>query len=278
MKATTFIAILLTFLMAILVLSAAVVFLLQGRQDVMDAADVAVTGVAALESTRVQLEASLGAIDAERATSVANLSTAEAEVAGLQGQLIQSDQAATSALATVLAPTPTAASDLAPPTVEFLSPRVDDVFQVDDTIPIAFTVYHPAGLGQVQLSIETVNEILAVETSPITGEPYQRFDVDYTLDAAQFDIPQAIVISVVATSTLSVANEPESVTVTVSVPAPEPTATPNASPETPTTPTTVPPTSTPESAIDSPRRVAELPAQQQFGRLSPCQVRGSELV
>jgi hypothetical protein len=248
--------------MAILVLSAAVVFLLQGRQEVLDAADTAATDVAALESTRVQLEANLGAEAAALATNQALLSTREAEYASLEGQLIESDQAlaaATAALATALAPTSVAAEALEPPTIEILSPQMDDAFQLDDSVPIAFTVYHPAGLSAVQLLVETVAERQELETPPVSGEPYQRFDADYSLDAAVFDVTQSLVISVVATSTLNVANESESVTITVSVPAPEPTATPSASPAAPTTPTTAPPTSTPTGAIDSPAWLAGLP-------------------
>ncbi len=279
MKATTFIAILLTFLMAILVLSAAVVFLLQGRQELLDTADAAATNATALAGTRIQLEANLGAEAAALATNQALLGTREAEYASLDGQLIESDQAlaaATAALATALAPTPVGAEALEPPAIEFLSPQPDDAFQVEDTVPIAFTVYHPAGLSAAQLSIATVSEMQEVETAPVSGEPYQRFDVDYIIDAADFADSQRIVISVVATSTLNVAGE-SSVTVTVNVPAPEPTATPSASPSaTPAAPTT--PTGTPTGALDGPALVAGLPGQHQVGLLDSRRLPGIGLL
>lgn len=237
MKATTFIAILLTMLMALLVLIAAVIFLLQGRQQLETRANAVATERAELEGTRVQLEANLGSESTALLASQAQLNTRDAEFISLSSQVIQLEQeldAATAALATALQPAATPTPDaemLAAPTVEFISPRPDEIIPVNTPAEIVFIVYHAQGIGSVHMEVgeEVLEDVLA------NGEQFRRFNVPYEFSETEFPVTQPVVISIVATSTLGIAGEPQLLNVTVSVPTPVPTATP-----TPTTTSGIP--------------------------------------
>jgi hypothetical protein len=176
MKTSAFIATLLTFLMVILVLGAAVFFLWQGRQllegDVTSlSADIAsanstATAVRAYVDAR---EAALGTSEALRATSEEALATSQAELAGSQ---LTRDSISLSR-ATLAAQNATQEALLAPmatPYVAFAYPDQGTTVTANSSMQVVIAVAHPSGIDRLALD-GLGNTVLL----PGGSEPYRVY-------------------------------------------------------------------------------------------------------
>lgn len=245
MKSTTFIGILLTFLMAILVLASAIVFLWQGRQQMHDQIAGLETEVAMLSDAQIRAEANLAAESAARATAQADLSTRQAEFDRSEQESIalQQEVAALASQLTRVSMTVTVTPDPAaldaPRLYLFLEPA--GTVPINSIVDYTIIIGHPAGIarGTIFVNNEVFNNFQAngLLLVPLEG-------------SFEADTPGEISFRVVATSTLGVSG---TTTATLTVLAPTPTATPTPSETpspTPTAPETPAATNTP-TALNS---------------------------
>lgn len=157
MKNSAFIATLLTFLMVILVLAAAVFFLWQGRQGLEGEVASLETGVASGASTATAVRAYVDAREAAAGTSEALLATSEAALATSQADYdtsMMTSEAVSRSRATLAAQSATQEAVLAPlatPYVSFAYPSDGTVFTTNSRIQLVITVGHPYGIDRLAL-------------------------------------------------------------------------------------------------------------------------------
>lgn len=247
MKSSTFIGILLTFLMFLMVMGATIVFLWQGRQQMQTQIDALETEVAALSDAQVRAEANLAAESAARATTQADLGTRQAEfdLSEQDNIALQQEVAALADQLTRIGTMPTATTD--PTTLD--PPRLYIFLQPDETAPqfsfVDYTVLvgHSAGInrGTIAVNGELLNNFQAngLLLVPIEG-------------SFAANTPGELIFTVVATSTTGVTG---ALSTTLTVQAPTPTSTPTPSPE-PEETETPEPTNTPTSLIWPPQVVS----------------------
>jgi len=224
MKSTVFIAILLTFLMVLLVLSATMVFLWQGQQALLVEIETLEDDLATKESDQVRLGADRASESSALATNQANLATSqsaldrsEQETIDLEQELGAVSAALESALELANTPTPNAA-DLATPVIEYVSPQNGESFALNAPITIIVLVGQPGGIASIALRIN--DEPAAIDQPD--GQSLVRIEHLHTLTT-----PGETVISVVATSTLGVASDAILLSVEALPPSPTtPTPTP----------------------------------------------------
>jgi hypothetical protein len=195
---------LLTFLMALLVLVAAVVFLWQGRQTLLERNETLQVEATAIEADRLGLEAGLGSEQAALATTQALLATRGAEFDLSQQEIIDLQQEVTAlqaqleagGLLTITLTPPAASAE--PPTVEIALPVTGTTVATGTPVDVIVLVHHPAGVAEVNISVNGVS-IETVQVGDRLGAIIRR------------NFPPVLgenVISVVATSTLGIASEP----------------------------------------------------------------------
>ena len=157
MKTSGFIATLLTFLMVILVLGAAVFFLWQGRQLLMNEVAGLASEVASAASTATAARAYGDARDAAAATSEVLRATSEAALATSQAGLASSEQTRESmslARATLLAQSATQEAMLGRlsfPYVEFGFPEDGASVTANSSLQLVIAVGHPSGIDRLAL-------------------------------------------------------------------------------------------------------------------------------
>lgn len=195
---------LLTFLMALLVLVAAVVFLWQGRQTLLERNEAFQAQATASEATRLRLETNLGAEQASLATTQAMLATRGAEFDLSQQEIVDLEQEVAALRAQLeagglLTITLTPPADSAePPTVEIALPVTGTTVTTGTPVDVVVLVHHPAGVAEVNISVNGVS-IETVQVGDRRGAVIRR------------NFPPVLgenVVSVVATSTLGIASEP----------------------------------------------------------------------
>jgi hypothetical protein len=232
MKSSTFIAILLTFLMALLVLVSAVVFLWQGRQQMQNTISGLETEVAMLADAQIRAEANLASESAARATTQADLATRQAEFDRSEQESIalQQEVAALSVELTRVNMTATATPDpaaLAQPEL-FLILEPAGQTPLNTVVDYTILIGHPVGIAQVTLIIGDQFR----EDYQGNGLRLVKLEESYLAD-----MEGEISFQVVATSTLGVAGSVTS-TLTVATPTPTVTPTPTGTPPLPNVPTT----------------------------------------
>ncbi|MDT8305417.1 MAG: hypothetical protein RRC07_05730 [Anaerolineae bacterium] len=157
MKTSAFIATLLTFLMVLLVLAAAVLFLWQGRQRLEEQVTGLETGVASAASTATAVRAYADAREAAAGTSEALLATSEAALATSQAEYdtsIMTSEAVSHSRATLAAQSATQEAVLAPlaaPYVSFAYPNDGTVFTTNSRVQLVIAVGHPYGIDRLAL-------------------------------------------------------------------------------------------------------------------------------
>ncbi len=195
---------LLTFLMALLVLVAAVVFLWQGRQTLLERNETLQMQATASEATRLRLETNLGAEQSSLATTQAMLATRGAEFDLSEQEIIDLQQEVTAlqaqleagGLLTITLTPPAASTE--PPTVEIALPVTGTTVTTGTQVDVIVLVHHPAGVAEVTISVNGV-AIETVQVGDRLGAVIRR------------NFPPVLgenIISVVATSTLGIASEP----------------------------------------------------------------------
>jgi hypothetical protein len=157
MKTSAFIATLLTFLMVILVLGAAVFFLWQGRQLLRNEVTSLASEVASAASTATAVRAYAEARDAAAATSETVRATSEAALATSQAGLASSEQTRESmslARATLQAQSATQEAmlgRLSVPYVEFGFPEDEASVTANSSLQLVVAVGHPSGIDRLAL-------------------------------------------------------------------------------------------------------------------------------
>lgn len=224
MKRSSIIGFLLAFLSFLLILSATVVFLWQGRQEMLERIGTLETQVSQLENDALILQANRAAEAAALATSQAVLATRDAEVARSQQEVVDLQQERAILTAQLnITPTPDAMAGQ-PPQIELVAPLSGTVYSVGEPVAIVAFVGHTAGISGVDLLVN--------------GEKINSYRSDLPFltieDSPRFESPGTYEIAVVATSREGVASQP--VTVTIEVRLPVPTAVPQTA--TPVTGTT----------------------------------------
>ncbi len=157
MKTSAFIATLLTFLMVILVLGAAVFFLGQGRQHLERDVAMLATEVAGANSTATAVRAYVEARDADLGTSEAVRATAEAALATSEADNesgLQTREAMAASRATLVAQSATQEALLAALETPFITiayPEDGATFTTASSILLVITAAHPQGVDRVAL-------------------------------------------------------------------------------------------------------------------------------
>lgn len=157
MKTSAFIATLLTFLMVILVLGAAVFFLWQGRQllegDVASLSEEVASANSTATAVRAYVdarEADLSTTEAVRATTEAALATSEANYE----RSLQTAEAMAASRATLVAQSATQEAILAPletPYITIAYPEDGSTFTPGSSVLLVITAAHPQGVDRVAL-------------------------------------------------------------------------------------------------------------------------------
>lgn len=158
MKQTAVIGLLLTFLMALIVLAAAFLFLFQGRQVLEQRLETAQAETTARQQELLQVEATMSAVIIAQAT-------AEAENFILEGQLVQSEQEIarlraqlailTATLTQTDVLTPTTPQAVSVPFIAIISPTNGMVFTTGQAIEVRVVAHDAAGIAAIAL---TANE------------------------------------------------------------------------------------------------------------------------
>lgn len=182
MKTTSLTGIALTLLMLLLVLTAAFVFLFQGRQQVIEQRDRLETKTADLQQDLSQTELDLAAAEATRTVTADALATAESNAVLLDGELVRSQQevdalteqldAASQTITTLQNEQEAVLAQ--PPEVAILSPTSGRILTLGEPVNIVFVATDPKGVSAVNLAIneepfETYlpgNETLFTAVSP----------------------------------------------------------------------------------------------------------------
>lgn len=157
MKTSAFIATLLTFLMVILVLGAAVFFLWQGRQLLENDVAGLATEVAGANSTATAVRAYVDAREADHSTSEAVGATAEAALATSEANYesgLQTRESMAASRATLVAQSATQEALLAALETPFITiayPDDGSTFTTASSILLVITAAHPQGVDRVAL-------------------------------------------------------------------------------------------------------------------------------
>ncbi|GJM41297.1 MAG: hypothetical protein DHS20C20_15790 [Ardenticatenaceae bacterium] len=161
MKKTSLTGLVLTLLMLLLVLTAAFVFIFQGRQTVVDQRNDLESETADLQQDLAQTEIDLAAVEATRAFTADALATAESNVFLLDGELVRSQQevdaladqldAASQTITTLQDEQEAVLSQ--PPDVAILSPANGRLLQQGEPINIVLVATDAKGISSVNLAI-----------------------------------------------------------------------------------------------------------------------------
>lgn len=158
MKQTSIIATLLTLLSLLLVAGAAVVFLLQGRQELRTdilLLESEIEGqnqmMAQIQTTAAAREMALSTSQALLSTSEIQRATSEALVATRENELAQSQQALDDLAATHEAVLQAQSVD--PPWIDIVSPESDDVVDAETSLEIEVIASHRQGLQDLRLEV-----------------------------------------------------------------------------------------------------------------------------
>jgi hypothetical protein len=157
MKTSAFTAILLTFVMVILVLGAAVLFLWQGRELLIHDVTNLSTEVAGANSTATAVRAYVDAREADLSTGEALQATTEAALATSEADYessLQTRESVAASRATLAAQSATQEALLAPleaPYVAIAYPEDGARFSTSSSVPLVITAGHPQGVDQVAL-------------------------------------------------------------------------------------------------------------------------------
>lgn len=177
MRRTALIGVSLTLLMLLLVLSAAFIFLFQGRQ-LLVAENESVSS--SLAQTQQELDVTYDTLDASGRT----LATAQATNLLLEGQLVDSQQevdSAIAALATREVEVAEAASERdqllsQPPAIEIIAPAADDTVVVGETVEYDLFVADSVGITAVIVSVDDEQ----IGAFSLSGDPTERITGEWT--------------------------------------------------------------------------------------------------
>jgi hypothetical protein len=151
MKSISIIAALLTFFSFLLILAAAVLFLLQGRQalraDLFDLQE----EVQAQDQSINEFQSTAAARDMLLSTTQAQLSTAEASLSTREAELAQSQEALSNIEATQTAGASTAEDE--PPLVEIMQPEDGAQVEAGDPLDLLIVGADANGINSLQLEI-----------------------------------------------------------------------------------------------------------------------------
>ncbi len=226
MRSTSSTALILALIMLLLVMTAAFVFLFQGRQSLAGQRDDLATTVTNLDMTRTQLELAFQSVEATRLATGEELATAIANSILYEEQLVESQQQVdaltgqmdtlTGELAAISSTAATENNALQEmvPTVQIVSPLAGTAVVVGEPLDIVFAAADPAGLTTMNLIIN--------------GDSFKTYDPgDATLYTARETwtptAPGAAEIGVLAVNVHGRVSNPVSVTLTI-VPAVAPDA------------------------------------------------------
>lgn len=161
MKTTSLTGLVLTLLMLLLVLTAAFVFLFQGRQTVIEQRDNLETETADLQQNLAQTELDLAAAEATRIFNADALATAESNALLLDGELVRSQQevdalteqldAASQTITTLQDQQEAVLAQ--PPEVAILSPANGRLLPQGESVNIVLVATDPKGVSSVNLAI-----------------------------------------------------------------------------------------------------------------------------
>ena len=160
MKSTTFIAILLTFLMLLLVAVAAAFFLWQGQQDLRSDLQLQQAEINGQEQMINELQNTAAAREMAQSTDEARVTALETELLGAQDQLATRDAELAEALATLQAEpeatnTPDAqpAPGQGPPPLEILFPTFGTTVSSDANLPIIVIAAAAEGIANIEVQV-----------------------------------------------------------------------------------------------------------------------------
>lgn len=211
MKSTSFIAVLLTLLMLLLVTGAAAWFLFQGRADFERDMQLQQTELEGHVQTINDLQTTAAAREMVIATGEAQAATRDAQLSESEALLATREAELEAALATTAAPEPkpTLATEPAgsdgPPRLEIINPLFGATVTTDATLPVIIIASAEEGMEQLEL---VVGDRPPVSETFSEGETYAVFRRSiFNLD------PGALVI----TATLTTAEETESTSVRIFV-------------------------------------------------------------
>lgn len=155
MKTSAFIATLLTFLMVILVLGAAVFFLWQGRRLLEDDINGLATRVASADSTATAVRAYVEARESDLSTNEAVIATTEAALATSEAHVessLQTRESLAASRATLAAQSATQEALLTPlatPYITIAYPEDGATFTTSSSVVLVITAAHPQGVDRV---------------------------------------------------------------------------------------------------------------------------------
>ncbi len=182
MKASTFIGILLTFLMLLIVLAAALFFLFSRQQVLWQRNDLLLAESEQLRQEATRTERDLAAAQTAQAAAAAAQATSEANEVILAGELVVSDQEMAALqterdeLAAQLAEADGALAELEMenqamtavfPFAAIVSPQDGLVFAPDTAIEVLIVAYDPAGITAVNLTIDKDTQSLSGNDEPL---------------------------------------------------------------------------------------------------------------
>lgn len=211
MKRSAFVGLFLTLLMVLMVALAAVVFMLQGRQQLLTRLQRLEGQTAALNSLVVEAENSIATRESDLATVTAAQATIEYERdRGIReaGQLQRELNDVISERDRVLADLAELeeAQSQAAPLVAFISPQDGDIFSLDAAIDILVLATDPRGLTAVHLTID------GAPFSSYEPEDLTLFTTTATWNPAETG---QYLLSARAINSSGQANEPVTLTVTI---------------------------------------------------------------
>lgn len=173
MKSISIIAALLTFFSFLLILAAAVLFLLQGRQELRATIFDLQEEVRAQNQSINQFQSTAAARDMLLSTTQAQLSTAEAVLSTREAELAQSQEALDNLQATQTAEASASAGEL--PLVEILQPEDGARIAAGDPLELLIAGGHPDGIDNLQLEIGGRTFTLQNNASQSGGDNYRLF-------------------------------------------------------------------------------------------------------
>lgn len=202
MKRSAFMAFLLTLLMAVLVLSAALLFMWQGRQTLVDQQSNMQAEATRLNDELLSSQAN-GAVEAAaRATLQADWDASQQDIVNLQMALDELEVVATSAAVTPESPVITPIEeviDMSPPVAEIVYPRLGQYVETGNSEVVAYA-NHPQGIAEAVLSLngEPINTFNSID-----GQFSELIETSISID-----LTGTYTLSLVATSLAGVTSEP----------------------------------------------------------------------
>ena len=173
MKSTTFIAILLTLLTLLLIVGAAALFLLQGRQDMQTDALLLQSEIEGQNQTIAELQTTAAAREMALATAEAAVATRDAALAENQSVLAtrETELAESESTAAAMAATLEAKEEAQAPLVEIVSPQLGAVVTTDTALQVIVVGLSVQGVKRLDLAVGTRSFEI-----PGNGEAYDVFN------------------------------------------------------------------------------------------------------